>query len=206
MTPVDMRIILLSVFIHHGVCKADANTHPKKHATAFGKILGINHHVAGFSNSNNSYHSHLWHSIQINKKPIKTGMKWQCVEYARRWLILEKAYTFASVNHAYQIWNLLEAKHVITHKTTPWEKFANGKTNTRPHKGDLLIFDTTQGEHGHVSVIVAVNHKYVFLAEQNDTNLPWEGKSYARKLKLIHDKNKVYSIQDSGIIGWMRIH
>lgn len=175
-------------------------------SSAFGTILGTNSNVIGYSNCNNDNESDLWNTVQISKnKTIQTGMKWQCVEYARRWLITQKGYTFDSIDHAYQIWDLAAAKNIRTGTSAPWGKFANSKTKSLPQRGDLLIYDLTQGEHGHVSVIVDVHENHVFIAEQNYSNLPWEGEIYARKLELVKDAAGNYTLQDAGVIGWMRL-
>jgi hypothetical protein len=36
------------------------------------------------------------------------GLKWQCVEYARRWTFLRKSSTFESVEGANDMWNQLK--------------------------------------------------------------------------------------------------
>ena len=35
-----------------------------------------------------------------------SGSKWQCVEYARRWLMVNRGVKFGVVKFAHQIWNL----------------------------------------------------------------------------------------------------
>ena len=198
-------IFFLACFIFSFSSEVYAALKEKKCSSVFGTILGANSNTVGYSNCNNHYKSDLWNKIKIDNHFIDTGIKWQCVEYARRWLITQKGYTFASIDHAYQIWDLWEATHVRTGAVAIWEKFPNTKTKSKPEKGDLLIYDRAQGEHGHVSVIVVVDKEEVFIAEQNYSNLLWDGKDYARKLHLSKDKEGLYTLQDLGVIGWMRI-
>lgn len=176
--------------------------------TPFGTVLGENNKVIAYSNCNNDTESDLWQSITLDNdaQEITTGMKWQCVEYARRWLVTNRHYTFASIDHAYQIWDLPEATQIATGKSAPWLKGANNQTSQKPQQGDLLIYDTSVGMHGHVAVIVAVDDNHVYIGEQNYFNQLWEGNDYARALPLIRAANGMYQIEDEGVIGWMHIN
>ena len=77
-------------------CKLDC-IHP------FGKILGTSPSgVTAYSNCSNQC---------VNPEPqftneIFTGIKWQCVEYARRWLLVNKQVVYGDVDIAEDIWNL----------------------------------------------------------------------------------------------------
>lgn len=176
-----------------------------KCTTSFGKKLGGLNEVSAYSNCSNDCESSLWHYVKLNEGSlVKTGMKWQCVEYARRWLMTQRGYSFASIDHAYQIWNLKTATNLTTHKETPWLHYVNAVTEEKPQPHDLLIYNTTQGVHGHVSVIVAVAGDNVLIAEQNYANALWEHPTYARRIKLIKQKGH-YQLADKGVIGWMRI-
>lgn len=173
----------------------------------FGTVIGENSNTIAYSNCNNDHESELWQSVTLDddRTTIKTGMQWQCVEYARRWLITQMHYTFASIDHAYQIWDLSEATDVLTGEKTVWNKLPNNKSTHSPQKGDLLIYDRSQGMHGHVAVIVDVNEHSVFIGEQNYSNQLWEGSNYARELPLLHTQEGYYKIEDQGVIGWIHI-
>ncbi|MFJ1267550.1 CHAP domain-containing protein [Legionella lytica] len=176
-----------------------------KCATSFGKKLGGINEVSAYSNCSNDCESSRWHYVKLNNNSlVKTGMKWQCVEYARRWLITQKGYTFASIDHAYQIWNLKTATQLTTQEKKSWLHYTNGITKEKPQPHDLLIYNTIQGVHGHVSVIVGVEKEHILIAEQNYANTLWEQQSYARRIKLIK-KNGHYHLADKGVIGWMRV-
>jgi hypothetical protein len=177
----------------------------KKCCSAFGKILGISEGVIAYSNCNNAFESNQWQKISIFDKEFITGMKWQCVEYARRWLMLKKGYSFDSIDHAFQIWKLSHAISLNNNAHISWLKFANGKTKFAPQAGDLLIYDTTQGVHGHVSVIVGLVADKVLIGEQNYNNSKWVNQSYARTVKLIKNNKGFFSLKDQGVIGWMRV-
>jgi hypothetical protein len=67
------------------------------------------------------------------------GYKWQCVEYARRWLIQVKGITFRSIPMAYHIFQLDYFNQVSDNKKVPVIKYLNGHT-TPPVAGDVLIW------------------------------------------------------------------
>ena len=43
---------------------------------------------------------------------IYMGYKWQCVEFARRWLYVNKGYIFNDVSMAYEIFNLRSVRQI----------------------------------------------------------------------------------------------
>lgn len=187
----------------------NANSLPKSCSnsctSSFGNKLGENSGVVGYSNCTNDCESDKWTTITLGQHRYKTGMKWQCVEYARRWYMKRLGYSFASIDHAYEIWDLEHVDKLGSELKGKWKKLANGKTTEKPQLNDLLIYNKKQGIHGHVSVIVKVTDDYVYIAEQNYTNAKWDDPSYARKLALIHNTKGHYSLKDLGVIGWMRI-
>lgn len=108
----------------------------------FGRILGYVNGVAVRSNGNTSYVSYL--NNYVNNKYM--GMKWQCVEFARRYTYLKRGYLIPSISGktgtAKLIWNNLSALGL--------SKADNGGKN-RPRVGDLVF--STYGTNGHVGVI-----------------------------------------------------
>jgi hypothetical protein len=178
----------------------------KKCETALSTKLGGTNSVIGYSNCTSECKTDEWNSVTLsNGQVVKTGMKWQCVEYARRWFILRLGYTFESIDHAYQIWDLQTASSIDSSKKKNWVKCRNGKTSSKPQPHDLLIYNQQQGPDGHVSVIVAVKNNFVFIAEQNYSNEKWKQTNFARKIKLDTNAQGHYALKDKGVIGWMRL-
>ena len=137
----------------------------------FGTLLGkTKEGIEAFSNANSSY---------ISEQYIATGMKWQCVEFARRWLLKVKNIELPQVDFAYELWKL-------------------GERTTTPLPGNLLIYSKEYLGTGHVAVIVEVNEDSIKVAEQNYLNEKWPG-SYAR---VIDFKNR--KINDSSLLGIIR--
>lgn len=135
---------------------------------------------------------------------IYTGIKWQCVEFARRWLLAERGVVFGDVDIAAQIWKLDEVSNPVSKVILPFHSMGNG-SKVRPQRGDLLIYGKEYLGTGHVAVIVDVNdqNKTLRVAEQNYSNRKWL-KNYAREISFVIKDNK-YWILDSFLIGWKRV-
>lgn len=150
----------------------------------------------------------VWDPFYVNhpdiSEPIYTGIKWQCVEYSRRWLILNKRLTYGSIDYAYQIWDDItyytDPKNGVKYPTI---NFING-SSTKPKVGDLLIYDPNFAGTGHVAVVtdVDIEQEFVRVAEENYLNDYWPG-DYAREIVLNVVDGK-YFLVDEHLYGWKR--
>ena len=160
----------------------------------FGEIIGITDQgVIAFSNENSNHQANYYQGIY-------TGLKYECVEFVRRWLIIVYGITFESVDHAKDIYNLNYFSNKI-----PIKKCING--SDKISFGDLVIW-TNQGEfkeHGHVAVVVKIKNNQVYIAEQNITNNTWNGKKYSRKLLFNNNILVDKEYPDTKIIGWIQL-
>jgi len=149
------------------------------------------------------------HAFRNYVDGVYTGYKWQCVEFARRWLLINCGYVFDDVAMAYDIFRLPHVTVVATDEKLPLRAFRNG-ARRRPKPGALLIwkeggmFELT----GHVAVITAVTDTYVRVAEQNVTHHPWnEGADWSRELAAHVGEDGSYwircSYHDGEILGWV---
>jgi hypothetical protein len=164
--------------------------------------------VIGYSNCNEYTVSEIPNFISSSsgeeEQEIYTGMKWQCVEYSRRWLILTKQVTYDSIEYAYQIWDLPNVTNVTDNETKyPFLSYPSGQSLTPPEVGCLLIYNATDylEPTGHVSVIVGVEDDKILIGEQNWANDYWLGKNYARNITISLSDGK-YSVDDLYVIGW----
>jgi|SaaInlStandDraft_6_1057023.scaffolds.fasta_scaffold51679_2 hypothetical protein len=133
---------------------------------------------------------------------VYSGIKWQCVEYSRRWLIVNKQLTYGSVDFAADIWkNISHYTHTMTKAKIPVESRLNGSPYA-PRVGDLLIYAKEFEGTGHVAVITQVSlaNKTVSVSEENYENKPWTH-NYARKLNMVVNQKKFW-ILDPYLIGW----
>ena len=120
-------------------------------------------------------------------KKVYTGIKWQCVEYARRWLLKNFNVVYGDVDYAYDIWDKIH--ELNSPKGFPAKKLAldnikNGNISNF-QKGDLLIYAKDHENTGHVAIILEHNksENWITVAEENFLNTKWPG-SYARKIAL----------------------
>lgn len=199
---------------------------------SFGAILGSHEGVTAYSNCySHTCISYLSHDIMLPVQQtivngdaaaapsaalrrMTSGMKWQCVEYARRYWMMRgrpSPAIFGSVDGAADIWTELTTATLLDDAgtTTPLLKYRNGAPagngsggGSAPQVGDLLIYPRDhQGifPYGHVAVVVgvelpddpattsdAVSHGVVYIAEQNWASIRWPEPhhNYSRLLPL----------------------
>ena len=185
----------------------------------FGKILGWTSTIVptpafscdyktstlpGYYMNSTAYSNYI--ILTKNSQNIYTGIKWQCVEFSRRFLILNYGITYESVDYAYDIFSLKYGINVFDNSHVQIQTFRNGNIN-RPQLGDLLIWNKTDDViTGHVAVVLDVSDTYVHLAEQNYDDYVWpEGQKYARSLACVVDNNNnFFIINDPSFLGWVR--
>lgn len=137
------------------------------------------------------------------------GYKWQCVEFARRWLFMNYGYVFGDVAMAYDIFALRHARRIVDSVILPLQAIANGGMRA-PEVGSLLIwgpggeFEIT----GHVAVITEVLAGEVRIAEQNfEHGLLPPGQEWCRSLVLQRTVEGGYRITaaspEETILGWV---
>lgn len=127
----------------------------------FGDIIGTFDGVKAYSNQRDE--THCKDANYYND--VYTGIKWQCVEFVRRYLIIKHGITFSDVNSAFEI---------------PHAKFT--KLNGDPIKmtnhlkvGSLIIWASGYekgSSDGHVAIVSFVTPFGITVVEQNyiDTN------------------------------------
>ena len=136
------------------------------------------------------------------------GYKWQCVEFARRFLYLNYGRVFTDVRMAYEIFALRYLRQVVNDDILPLQAFANGSARP-PVSGALLIWQ--QGgefeQTGHVAVITRVYADKIQIAEQNVIHSPLPaGQQWTRELVLRRDSGNYFiedTFKDTEILGWM---
>ncbi|CAF0877489.1 unnamed protein product [Rotaria sordida] len=168
----------------------------------FNEIEGIaSTNVPAYSNEK----SHSFRSGRHYIYGIFTGYQWQCVEFARRWLLIRKSCTFKDIPCAANIWtDVSYIERVIDGKHFQLRLIPNSSPQP-PKKDSLLIYRrSNKMPYGHVAIITDVTSDYVYIAEQNNLYHYWPG-DYARQERLkFHDGN--YYIDDEDpIYGWIEI-
>lgn len=167
----------------------------------YGKVLGIAPgQVTAYSNCNAQCIVKVPHQVNT----IFTGIEWQCVEFARRWLLKNKGVVYGDVNIAADIWQLNTVTRIADNQSLTLQTYPNGASRL-PKIGDLLIYAQAYLGTGHVAVVTEVDLKqgHIKVAEQNFTNEIWPG-DYARQIAFIHKDNR-YWLLDSYLLGWKSI-
>lgn len=168
----------------------------------YNQVLGIaSSNVPAYSNGDDDFFSAERHYLH----GIFTGYKWQCVEFARRWLLLRKTCIFQSIGCASDIWtDLTHIDRATDGKRFPLIPHANG-SSTMPTKDSLLIYPRCRDlPFGHIAIITDVGNNYIRIAEQNYRFHRWSG-NYARQISMIKKDGRFYLKDHYKISGWMEI-
>ena len=136
------------------------------------------------------------------------GHKWQCVEFARRFLFLNYGMVFTDVGMAWEIFSLRFLREVVNDNILPLQAFPNGSPRA-PVAGALLIWQKG-GEFkdtGHVAVVTQLLENKIRIAEQNVLHTPLPpGQQWTRELEMVVE-NGCYTLRDTfddtTILGWM---
>lgn len=122
----------------------------------YGDIIGTFNDVQSYSNSNNKIDTPNYYNN------IYTGIKWQCVEYVRRYLIINHNITFGNVDSASEI---ADAKFMTLHG-----KIIIPKKNNNLVIGSIIIFPKdyeVDSPDGHVAIVSSVLQSGITVVEQN---------------------------------------
>lgn len=142
---------------------------------------------------------------------IYTGLKWECVEFIRRWLIINYKITFEEVECAYNIFMhpYLCFRNVITGNRVPYRKYYNGSIgNIFPKIGSIIIWHKNEKQpYGHCAIVCNYDNKYVYISEQNWGDKKWI-KNYSRQIEYKMDINNSIILMDHNeynvnILGWL---
>ena len=168
----------------------------------FNRIQGItSNNVPVHSNEYDDYISFDGYYIH----GVYTGYKWQCVEFARRWLLLRKSCIFQSFPAAANMWE--DLKYI--ERVTDGRKFSvrthsNGSLN-KPQCDSFLLYPCGENiPFGHIAVICEVHEDFIRVAEQNYRFHSWPD-SYSRQIRMVK-RDGGYWIEDYfPVNGWMEI-
>ncbi|CAF1236837.1 unnamed protein product [Rotaria magnacalcarata] len=168
----------------------------------FNEMEGIaSTNVPAYSNKKTDYFS----SDRNYVYGIFTGYQWQCVEFARRWLLMRKSCTFRDIPCASNIWTDIPCIERVTDgQCFRLSSVPNGSKEP-PKKHSLLIYSRSHKmPYGHVAIITNVTSSYVDIAEQNNLYHYWPG-DYARRERLRLYNGRYFIDDEDPIYGWMKI-
>ena len=200
-----IAVIILSIclmFVGYAKAEGKPDACHNNCVNSYGKILGeTTNKVVAYSNCNNQCVDYT-----INKvNHVFTGIKWQCVEFVRRWLFINKGLVFDSVNTAADMWQKTNVyKEVGFEDEVQVESYKNGSKKI-PERGSLLIYNRALFSTGHVAVVVSIDkvNNIIYVAEQNYENKRWLS-NYSRTISY-DKKGDGYWLHDDFLIGWKSI-
>ena len=97
---------------------------------------------------------------------IYTGIRYQCVELARRYYLTMYRTVFEDVPVAKDIYGIKYLTDTLTGEHIVWPSYPNRKTSPKPIEGSLLIWSNDLPT-GHVAVVTKVTDDHVHIIEQN---------------------------------------
>jgi len=130
------------------------------------------------------------------------GIDRQCVEYARRWLYVNRGFLYEDVTIAADIWDKVKFyTRVVDEKSVAVFNIENG-ANQLPDSGDLIIYSEKYLNTGHVAVVANIDteNNFVHVYEQNYAN-ECELPKQKRKIPYVYHTKK-YWLLDSYLLGW----
>ncbi|GET93525.1 trypanothione synthetase-like protein [Leishmania tarentolae] len=133
----------------------------------YGEHQGSFRGVVACSNRDDGYFSGENNYVDTT---IYTGFRYQCVEYARRFLLLTTGCVFANCDRASEIYAMDHITHVETGvQYTLHHHHNDGTATQKPTPGDIIIYPyhPELAPWGHVGVISFVEDNRVGIAEQN---------------------------------------
>jgi glutathionylspermidine amidase/synthetase len=173
-------------------CRSDCET-------PFGEVLGVaSGNVPAYSNCN----AHCVTGKPEQRAGTFLGIRWQCVEFARRWLYVNEGAIYGEVDIAADIWREVSfLTRLSDGERLALSGYPNG-SSTPPQKGDLLVYADEYLGTGHVAVVTGVEFRVgtVEVAEQNYDNRPWKG-DHARQIELVVRGDRFWLL-DPYLIGW----
>ena len=180
----------------------------KKDMVTFGKPLGITRQkVISFSNHDENGKSKSKDQPNYYNN-VYTGLKFQSVEFVRRWLISVYNITFESVDNAtdiFELQNFVLAEYPSIKIVI--EKCVNNGSQKIAF-GNVIIWGSKGGAfdiYGSCAIVVKVKNNIIYIADQNVSNKSWNGKCYSRKLYL-NENNVIVDREypDTKITGWLK--
>lgn len=146
-------------------------------------------------NNDNKYRKHKNYIKFDDDDDIYTGIKWECVEFIRRFFIKNYLLTFRSVKNAFDMTSLTYFYSIIDDSVIHVQFIRYSRRNILSiQTNDIVIFSYKNT--GHVALVTNVLSKQnqFEIVEQN-WEKEWESSHFSRRIDLY----------DPNIIGWLRL-
>lgn len=229
-------LVLLTAWAVHNGESSDPVTKPvavpSSESVPFGEVIGVFDGVPAYSNGDSAHVSQESNWVEVPSSGAVrlqyTGIKWQCVEYVRRFWTLKRGVSFGDVDGAEDIFSLPPTSFtaVQRHREGSFsdlkiEKRRNGD-GTNPivlvDVGDLVVWPRQAFmPYGHVAVVVHVTCRtmleaqqrceeaWVDIAEQNYDARPLpQGAVYTRRLVHVASNHSLIDTDGFVVLGIVR--
>ncbi|OMJ93376.1 hypothetical protein SteCoe_3614 [Stentor coeruleus] len=173
---------------------------PDKDLLAYGEVQGSYENTECMSN-----YDHPHPSDYNFYNGFFTGLKYDSLEYIRRWCQNSQKLNFFTLLSKPSIWENFLPEGLYNETPVKVSKFLN-KSHYYPKKNNILVWKTDTLGYEHLAIIteVSIELGYIRIAEQNKHFYKWPG-DYSRELKLLNNHG-CYDIQDEQeIFGWIEM-
>jgi CHAP domain len=165
----------------------------------WGQVLGEANGVKAYFNAGDGGNQGRNQLIKNGKVEYDYGLKWQCVEFIRRYLYDVKGYAFTERGHAKEYFNAGVEDGGSHRGLTQYDNDLTNGSQAKPQVHDLIVM--SYSDTGHVAIVVDVADDYVTIAQQN------VGTQFTDTLKLSSvgsGKDKRWKLQEPRVYGWLR--
>ncbi|OMJ69235.1 hypothetical protein SteCoe_33088 [Stentor coeruleus] len=181
--------------------EANMNTQiPIKEFLAYGEIQGSYEAIECKSN-----HFHPNPQEFNFSNGFLTGLKYDSLEYIRRWCQHSKKLNFYTFPSNPSIWKNFLPEGLYNEIPVKVSRFLN-KSHHIPKKNNILVWKINSSGYEHVAIITEVNLEleYIRIAEQNKHFYKWFG-DYSRELKFLKNHENYEILDEYEVLGWIEI-
>lgn len=123
-----------------------------------------------------------------------SGIKWECIEFIRRYFMKRYYITFMLVKNVYEMLKLEFFFDFLNFKSIPLKFFYKYDKTYIPKIDDLVIFKYK--DTGHIAIISDISDTCIVKICEQNWKEKWKSNEYSRKI----------CIYDSNIIGFFRLY
>jgi CHAP domain len=165
----------------------------------WGKVLGEANGIKAYFNAGDGGKQGRNQLMKDGKVEYDYGLKWQCVEFIRRYLYDVKGHAFTDRGHAKEYFNAGIEDGGSHRGLTQYTNDLTQGSQSKPQVHDLIVMSFS--DTGHVAIVIDVADDYVTIAQQN------VGTQFTETLKLSSvgsGSNKRWKLAEPRVKGWLR--
>jgi hypothetical protein len=165
----------------------------------WGQTLGEANGVKAYFNASDTGNQGRNQLVKDGKVEYDYGLKWQCVEFIRRYLYDVKGHAFTDRGHAKEYFNAGVEDGGSYRGLTQYTNDLTQGSQSKPQVHDLIVM--SYGDTGHVASVIDVADDYITIAQQN------VGTQFTDTLKLSSvgsGKDKRWKLKEPRVYGWLR--